>query len=314
LQLSLLATGVLLVACGKTRLNVGSNDAGTGARSRDAGTTEVGELYQGTPSNSFGFDCTMPAPARVAGTWIGQFDKFKLPSGSNALRIDVKGYSPQLNGVCGTVVLGEGDPLPPTTDPSEFPPGMPSDPEHDAPSTPREGFPYEMASSGPIQVDAGTRAPNPTTNEIQFFIYPNQIFNAWCEMQRSYEETMYENEGRTISTSYSCYPTSVLVPPMHGGMACDAGVVKGITLKGLSCAQARLCELNFCTCGGAKNGALFADPRAKGCSIATSGAERSANFTADGETMTGEIEILPNFEFAHLTRQPAPPQSPADGG
>lgn len=295
LNASLVATA----ACGETRLNVGS---------KDGGPAEVGELYEGTPSNSFGFDCSMPAPDFVAGTWIGQFDTLRLPSGSNALRIDVKGYSAQFDGVCGTVVFGEGEPLPATTDASKYPPGISGNPARDASMTVREGFPYEIAGGGSIRVDAGAdNIPSFSGlrgNHLEFPIFARQIFNAWCEMQRSYAETVrttFGSGGGTVGTSYSCFPVSALVPPTAGEAACDAGAVEGITVRGISCEQAQVCASGYCTCGGAGHGGIFADPDAKGCSMSPSPSV-SFDFHVDGETMSGAVAIS-GLQLAHLTRQ-----------
>lgn len=299
----LLAMEALLTACGETHLDAGSNDGGK--------TDVVGELYQGTPSNSFGFDCSMPAPDSVMGTWVGQFDTYELPSGSNALRIEVKGYSPRFDGVCGTVVLGEGPPLPPTTDPSEFPPGIAPDPEiHSVVIPPREGFPYEILGSGYIELDAGTNSPPKFSglqgDHLQFRIFPAQIINAWCEMQRSYKTETTRNEpgGGTMTPSYTCFPENALVPPTASGMPCDAGIVSGIRVRRISCAQARLCGLRYCACGGPSGGGTFADLNAKGCSANSLGAV-FFDFHVDGEGMTGAVQISSGLELAHLTRQAA---------
>ncbi len=131
------------IACGETRLDAGSTDGNPS----DAG--QQGELFRGTPSNSLNLPCDLPAPDFVAGAWVGSFDTLTLPSGSSTIRIDVKGSFKTSDGLCGTVVFGEGDPLPLPTDPSTYPPGAPT----------------SAADQGPISLEkgGGSRAPGMVT-------------------------------------------------------------------------------------------------------------------------------------------------------
>lgn len=197
------ALGLLGTACGVQRLDAGSMSDGTPASSDAGEAARERQLWPyGPPSNSFGLPCTMPAPPELAGTWTGQFDSYKLASGSSAIRIDVKGAYEQSDGLCGTVTFGEGTAPPIATDPQAPPPGEPARPDVSAISALLEGFPYEFAQPGRQHAvktmgtdsglltfaDAGLSSfPGAVDGDrVLFAITERQPFKSWCNLQSSY--------------------------------------------------------------------------------------------------------------------------------
>src|SRR5689334_20185369 len=110
IPLFLLSAGAM-VGCGAQVLDVGSPDAGP----------PVGHHRDfPPPSNSFGCTpghentdcwgtpCKGDVPPELAGPWVGQLSDVTFPSGSSALRIEVKGTTgllPAQSGICGAVIF-----------------------------------------------------------------------------------------------------------------------------------------------------------------------------------------------------------------
>ena len=112
---------ILICGCGAQTLDAGSNaDAAAVA-------PPSGVRWQQPPSNDLNETCTPGGSTSVVGSWLGHFDNYVFPSGSNEIRIDlIETDNPAdgQNGPCGKIVFGGGDPPPLPTDPAAFyPPG-----------------------------------------------------------------------------------------------------------------------------------------------------------------------------------------------
>lgn len=306
LEWTVLVGAAIAVACGTTRLDAGSSDRA------DAGEVK-GHVFDGTPSNSVRTLCDVPAEDWLAGVWQGEFDSYVLPSGSKALRIDFAGSPHTPKGLCGTVVLGQGDPLPLPADPTLPPPGEPANGSTFG-STPREGFPYDFSAFGPL-VDGGA-SPNPPIEgrRLHFAINLLQIYNAWCEMQPSY----LLMEGKEYDPAH---PLDVQQPAKYGCVPPDAVVTGGdglycdhlgLRVRHVSCAQAEYCTRPVCFCNGPSllPSTTDDDPRFpvsfavyNGCGAAAPIATEFDLTVAD-DTMTGNVVFFDHVEPLHLTRSP----------
>lgn len=111
----------------------------------------------------------------LVGTWVGYFESYQLPSGSDALRVIITEETPS-----GYVVFGQGEPPPPATDPDVGYPPLATEP-----TMPYEGFEYTIKDGS---VD-GAR--------VRFSVIPTELWEKWCSLQTSYE---------TSEDSYDCLP------------------------------------------------------------------------------------------------------------
>ncbi len=228
---------ILVCGCGAQTLDAGSNtDAG-------AFVQPPGVRQSRTPSNDLDDTCVPGGPtSSVVGSWLGHFDDYAFPSGSNEIRIDVTDANPAQmpNFPCGTIVFGGGDPPPLPTDPTAFyPPGF----APDASSVPDlshfqqralyEGFPYGFADDS--NFDGG---------HVELGVTTRQIYKAWCEIQLSY----FQGTASAVN-AYDCVPSHTGSSGPWGDAGCE--LLSGNSPVGrASCAQLTLCAACSCQPNG----------------------------------------------------------------
>jgi hypothetical protein len=293
----LAGTAALLSACETTRLDAGSNDDG------DAGD-EQGHVLSGTPSNSYDYPCNLPAPSWLGGTWVGQFDSYALPSGSSSVRISVAGAFYSEGGLCGTITLGDGEPLPLPTDPSLPPPGVPSLVDFgEIMRDLREGFPYDFASPGPTRFEGDASfTPEPPAIEgqrLRTIFNPWQFYNAWCNMQPSYRAPA--SGPASSPTEYTCVPPDALSTGSDA-VLCDVLGLSGITVRPGTCAQAGFCLAGLCNCFGPESVGVVVVGSVYGCGAKTLGSLARLDATVSDNTMSGSVVFDSGVEIMHLTR------------
>jgi hypothetical protein len=300
-----MGVGAAIVGCGTTRLDAGSNEG------RDAGPVQ-GQVWSGTPSNSFDLPCDLPAPDWLAGSWQGHFDAYSLKSGSMNVHIDVRGSYRTKGGLCGTVVLGVGDPLPLPTDARAAPPGAPSVSRAAALALDplREGFPYEFYVSGSTYVselDASFVSDPPAIEgqRIRFTINPGQPYKAWCNLQPSYlwpdSQTTRNFFPGLIAPVYSC------LPPRGAYVSSDDPACEGIPGVGpASCAQWAFCIQGLCACFGPSQMSYPSelDVQSNGCTAAPTLEPTRFDLTVTDTAMVGSVVFPNRVEGVTLTRVP----------
>ncbi len=245
---------ILLSGCGAQTLDAGSNtDAGAVA-------PPSGVRWSAwPPSNDLNETCLPGGSTSLVGSWLGHFDNYVFPSGSNEIRIDVIDANQEApNDPCGKIVFGGGDPPPLPTDPAAFyPPGY-------APATigfgdagivsvyhPQqtvyEGFRYDFAG---YELDSSVDG-----GHVELGIMTLQIYKAWCEIQLSY----YQSAANGGVNTYDCVPS-------HSGEI--GGPVEGCKLVSgssqadatpISCAQTSLCAACSCQWNGCTLAPVAAD-------------------------------------------------------
>jgi hypothetical protein len=284
---------ILVCGCGAQTLDAGSNtDAGAVA-------PPSGVRWSQPPSNDLGETCSPGGPTSVVGSWLGHFDNYVFPSGSNEIRIDlIEANNPadSPNAPCGKIVFGGGDPPPLPTDPTAFyPPGYaPATIEigHDAGSTlvyhPQrtvyEGFRYDFAGYGlDSSVDGG---------HVELGIMTLQIYKAWCEMQLSY----YQSAATLGVNAYDCVPShsGEVGGPVEGCKLVSSGPSPAASLANatpVSCAQVALCSA--CSC------------QPNGCTLAPVTADVHLDIQFQGDTGSG-IASFPSDGIQAFTLQRAP--------
>jgi hypothetical protein len=299
--------GMAAVACGVTRLDAGSTDAGT----RDAGEDQ-GALWPRPPSNDLELECSLPAPDFAAGVWKGRFDSYAPPSGPD-IEIDVKGSYKSKNGLCGTVTFGTGDLVPLPEDPSAAPPDAPKLPLP-IEFTPTAGFAYQFFSYGST-FDGGVASVATVGRRLRFSVNLTQVYKAWCNMQRSYlestppdvqkilEDPTKQLIGADVGT-YGCLPPHSFSVSTDG-VVCDG--LNGLTVQKLSCEQAGYCLFGLCSCGNPGPGLDGLTVANTGCTASEHDARFDVTVSDDGTTMTGSYVLPSRVETLHLTR-------PSDAG
>src|ERR1035438_9938742 len=75
---------ILVCGCGGQTLDAGSN-TDAGAVAPPSGV----RWSQWPPSNDFNDNCSPSGSSPVVGSWVGHFDNYVFPSGSNEIRIDL---------------------------------------------------------------------------------------------------------------------------------------------------------------------------------------------------------------------------------
>ena len=292
-----IGVGIVAIGCGTALLDAGSNE------SSDAGEPQ-GRVWNGVPSYSYDLPCLLPAPSWVAGSWRGTFDAYALPSGSSSIRVDVRGAQTP-GGLCGTVVFGEGDPLPLPTDVSAPPPGAQSigigTPFSRAP---REGFVYEFYAFGPrTGFDGGSLTSEPPAIEgqrIHFSVNALQIYKAWCNMQPSYLWMAGSQDPKNFyqfsDPKYSCVPLDAIRYD-DTGSACPGFL--GTSVHHVSCQQAAFCAGGACACYGPLGGGGFEGVN-DGCTAASDHTTRF-DLTVTDATMVGSVVFSDRVESAKLT-------------
>jgi hypothetical protein len=285
---------VLVCGCAGQTLDAGSNtDAGVVA-------PPSGVRWSQPPSNDLGETCTPGGSTSVVGSWLGHFDNYVFPSGSNEIRINlVEADNPAdaQNAPCGKIVFGAGDPPPLPTDPTAFyPPG--SGPtttidlgdagivqESQPQRTVYEGFRYDFA--GGLD-DSDTRVDG---QRLELGIMTAQIYKAWCEMQLSYFQGF--DEAVLDLNPYSCVPyhNASTGPDSDGGCGIRLSGNSWTDLVPTSCAQLSLCAA--CQC------------QPNGCSLANFAPDVHVDIQFQGDTGSGSASF-PMDGIQAFTLQRAP--------
>jgi hypothetical protein len=278
---------ILVCGCGAQTLDAGSNtDAG-------AFVQPPGVRWAQAPTNDLDETCLPGGPTSVVGSWLGHFDNYVFPSGSNEIRIDLIDADPadQPNAPCGKIVFGGGDPPPLPTDPTAFyPPGYAPttiDLGDDAGSvlsynpqrTLYEGFRYDFAG---YELDSSVDG-----GHVQLGIMTLQIYKAWCEMQLSY----YQSPTTLAPNAYDCVPSH---SGSIGGPTEGCKLVSGPSLADatpVSCAQIDLCTA--CSC------------QPNGCTLASVTADVHLDIQFQGDAGSGSASIpLDGIQAFTLQRAP----------
>jgi hypothetical protein len=189
-----------VISCGGRSLDVGSNDAG-------------------------GADRIVGASAlNLVGTWSGSIDGFQFPSGSNAVTMTL--IARPDDSVAGTLVFGNLPAPPPPTNPDVgYPPGVFSCTYGCTPhASYYEGFPYTAHS---LAFD-GT--------ELDLGIETLQVWNAWCQMQKSYPIPAPTEGGAPL---YGCLPPGSFNYDYINN-ACT--LQNGVSNQPIDCAKGYLCS------------------------------------------------------------------------
>src|SRR5262249_39777775 len=159
---------------------------------------------------------------------------------SSSVRIDFGGAA-SAGGVCGTVVFGEGEPLPLPTDAAALPPGGSLDLVQVGHGL-REGFAYQFVVPGPYpELDSGIASPDLESSivgrRVRFTVNLLQFFNAWCNLQPAYQfvpDAEYQSELlRREFYGYGCLPPGFIGPPGEGASCPE---FPGVSLRKVSCA------------------------------------------------------------------------------
>jgi hypothetical protein len=258
-----------LWGCGAQVLDVGSPDAGPPVghhRDFPPPSNSFGCTPGHENTDCYGTPCTGDVPPELAGPWVGQLSDVTFPSGSAALRIEVKGsqsFGGPESGICGAVIFGTASGPPVATDPQNWPPGTSTIPLTTGPKQqPVEGFRYEFWKI-PLSVsalDANGAIPVPIA------LFSRQVYKSWCELQDSYAQPFPSlNRFR-----WSCLPPPKLTVDTR---RCGEFVPPGPTDAGdhlvqefnkPPCVQVDLCNAGVCDCDqdgcSIQNLTFYADP------------------------------------------------------
>jgi hypothetical protein len=284
---------ILVCGCGAQTLDAGSNaDA-------SAVAPPSGVRWSQPPSNDLGETCTPGGSTSIVGSWLGHFDSYVFPSGSNEIRIDlVETDNPadQQNAPCGKIVFGGGDPPPLPTDPTAFyPPGAAPTTtivlgdagivqENRPQRTVVEGFRYDFAGG----LDSDTRVD---AQRVELGIMTGQIYKAWCEMQLSYFQG-YDQAVIDLNP-YNCVPSynGSAGPDADGGCEIRLSGNSWTNLVPISCAQLTLCAA--CQC------------QTNGCHLADFTPDVHLDIQFQGDAGTGSASF-PLDGIQSFTLQPVP--------
>lgn len=151
-------------------------DCGDGAICFDGTCTELGDTTPPTTTAPETAPTSTDAPStttgpddlgELSGVWIGYVENYSFDSGSDVVRLEIHA------GDCSptaTLTLGEGEPLPPVTDPDVgYPEGITA---HEIPwLRPYEGYAYAATT-----IEISERRVQLTTNN-------GQVWEEWCQLQ-----------------------------------------------------------------------------------------------------------------------------------
>jgi hypothetical protein len=157
-----------------------------------------------------------PHPS-LTGVWIGYVEGTSFPSGSDAIRlvINADDCSPT-----GTMTLGEGDPLPPVTDPDV---GYP------------DGFGLEFPGSRWYEGTAYTATGIDISDlRLQLDVNFGEVWNDWCELQEPIER--YDGYYSCVDANAWSFDGEVcLIQTPEGDIPHD-------------CGHLALCAYGACSC------------------------------------------------------------------
>ena len=195
--------------------SVERRDAGSGNADAAAGTDDAADVGVLKP--------LVPGPT----TWTGHVDGYQFPSGSNEIRLAL---SVDANGrVSGMVVLGDGPPPPPATDPNV---GYPPDYSVLIANAPlgvywAEGFAYSIVS--------GEAAPW----QLEFGISNNELWSDWCAAQTPVDGS---------STCLSNWPGDRIIGTNGSPDQCYQQDPANGRKTAVDCGKYDLCTGFVCTC------------------------------------------------------------------
>jgi len=274
---------VLLAGCGGN-VSMGAAPSDTGGSSDDASDTSVVDTgstpgvdsspSSDTPtSDAAAPDVPPAASSTVTGKWVGYIESYKLPSGSDAVTIELTELTD--GSAIGTVIFGTKASPPPPTDPKvRYPSNLvASFPGGGTDTFYGEGFRYTMG----LGKVSGKR--------LTMRINPGQLWKVWCELQTSY------NGGSSASGTWGCLPN-------WGFTCCDPGPCSQpdpTTGKSVprDCGQLYLCSVHYvCSCDE------------KGCTVPGPDAIGGLAFdvTVVADEMNGSISGLFGDKNVHLLR------------
>ena len=185
-------------------------DAGSGNADAAAGTDDAADVGVLKP--------LVPGPT----TWTGHVDGYQFPSGSNEIRLAL---SVDANGrVSGMVVLGDGPPPPPATDPNV---GYPPDYDPANGVYWAEGFAYSIVS--------GEAAPW----QLEFGISNNELWSDWCAAQTPVDGS---------STCLSNWPGDRIIGTNGSPDQCYQQDPANGRKTAVDCGKYDLCTGFVCTC------------------------------------------------------------------
>ena len=199
-------------------------------------------------------------------SWTGYVENYQFPSGSDAIKLSFATDS--AGNVAGHVVLGNGVPPPPATDPNVgYPPG---EQMFSLGDRPMEGFVYSIV--------AGTLA----SNRLRFAYDDVEPWAGWCALQSP------PSDGSGL-----CLPNaaSTAIPDSNGVYTCFLNEVSSETV--VDCGKLSLClQWQTCSCAAAGCTASYTD----------GGTTRFDMFVA-GDTASGSVDGLSGGNV-HFTRDP----------
>lgn len=197
---------VLVIGC-SGRINAGGNGDGGGAGAVGAGSSGGGA----------------PGSATV---FKGYVEAFMFASGSDAVTMNLAFASDGT--VTGTVLFGDGPPLPPPMDPSKsYPPNLPPTGNFSP-----EGFRYTVLQ--------GKYAAPRVTLEVDI----DEVYKKWCEIQTSYPYYNGGPDGGLLG--YECLPNGGY---SGNGSNCQVNAPNGPPII-VDCVNVQLCSMESspCTC------------------------------------------------------------------
>lgn len=211
-----------------------------------------------------------PTEPTLDGTWVGYFESYKLPSGSDRITLTLK--TDATGAVTGTIVFGTSAPPPPPTNPNiGYPVGL----KNSSRAIPfvGDGFPFTVLTGGTAY------------SRVLLTIEPRELWKAWCELQTSYLHDHSLYGCLPPSDSYSCCGDCWTADASGKRTPVDCGKV-------LLCEHARVCEC-----------------RASGCTVPLTGSHGPGGFTLDlkltGDALDGstsgplgdELHLEKNVHF-----------------
>jgi hypothetical protein len=184
------------------------------------------------------------------GQWTGYVENFSFPSGSDAIQLS---FAVSGNGLTGTVILGQGSPPPPATDPdAPWPVGWPA---------PSEGFRYARTIEGFAYTAHDIRSEN---QRIRFTVLLTDAYLPWCALQTTYRDAQgnfacMPNVGWSNDGSGQCVlnttPTTT-VPCARIDMCVPGGTICACSAQGCVSAEGMPTSFDIALRGGVGDGSM----------------------------------------------------------
>lgn len=189
--------------------------------------------------------------SNLSGVWVGYLEGGQFASGSDVVRVEI---STEDCTPTATITLGEGDPLPPVSDPTV---GYPESVDYSI-DTPYRWFEGHAYTASEIQLD---------TLRVQMLIRTGEVWTEWCELQPS-----IESDGR-----YSCVENAPWSWDVSNNCALlleDGGEVPH------DCGHLALCTYGTCSCS--ESGCVVAEGNAAELDVALDDGHLEGTFTGFG--------------------------------